>query len=298
MCESAIKTLQGILDTDSLVRLRNAAGQAQALENEWVGRLSSQFERVEAALFERLEERGVLDESVIDFLPFYAEHSLEAMYLGYMTAYTREQTQAAPFGVVDRSRLTKNPRLPRNLGKLMELYDEWRKKKRIPLRQRKIAEKVRQAYIRKVRQAWGKYSKEYREGDVATRDRIREEIQKQGRTTYARAKQITQTETTHYYNRSRRQVYDSSPDVTHYLFVPIRDAATTEWCNTRRGVVYTKGTDYLRNETPPVHWNCRSELLPLTPQNPSHRKLIENQSLRRERRRPAPLPPGWNNRLA
>ncbi len=42
------------------------------------------------------------------------------------------------------------------------------------------------------------------------------------------------------------------------------------------------------------HWNCRSELLPLSRLNPAHRRLLEDQSLRAENKKLVPLPPGWN----
>lgn len=53
---------------------------------------------------------------------------------------------------------------------------------------------------------------------------------------------------------------------------------------------YCAGGFFVHN----CHYNCRSELLPLSPFNPNHKKLIENKSRRRENRRPAPLLPGWN----
>ncbi len=105
---------------------------------------------------------------------------------------------------------------------------------------------------------------------------------------------IVETETTRHYNTTRVNTYNQIETVVGYLFVAVRDAATTKWCRSRNGMVVLKGTKEARASCPPCHWNCRSELLPLSRLNPAHRKLLENMSLRPENRVLVPLPDGWN----
>lgn len=188
-----------------------------------------------------------------------------------------------------------------SLKDLMKLWDRWRKKKVVRKKQQSYADRIKKAYIKKVQSVWKKYSEDFREGNDADKEFIIDKVKKAAATVKPRAQTIVNTETTRYYNDTKLQIYDQSPDVTHYLFMAIRDFRTTKWCKEgvgRHGIVYTKGSYYIMKERPPCHWNCRSEFLPLSPLNPSHRKIIADMSRHRENRRPAELPPGWNSKAA
>jgi SPP1 gp7 family putative phage head morphogenesis protein len=176
----------------------------------------------------------------------------------------------------------------------MALWDQWRKRKKVPPRQQKIADKVKKSYIKKIQQVVKKYQEKIRKGEVIEKKEISDYIRDNSKAESARAKTIVETETTRYWNTIRKNVYDESEDVTHYLFMAIRDMATTKWCKTRTGLVYAKGDPLLEKEKPPCHWNCRSEILPLTPQNPKHKKIIDDKSRWRRNHSPEPLPHGWN----
>lgn len=181
----------------------------------------------------------------------------------------------------------------RSLSDLQKLWDKLRAGK-LPKRQRDLASKIKTAYLRRCRSVWEKYSGEFRTGEQFNQAKVVKIIQKASDGVYARGKMIVETETTRYYNQTRVSIYDQSPDVTHYLFLAIMDVATTKWCKSRHRVVYRKGESVTSRETPPVHWNCRSEMVPLTPANPRHKLLIDNKSMWRINRRPEPLPVGWN----
>jgi uncharacterized protein with gpF-like domain len=105
---------------------------------------------------------------------------------------------------------------------------------------------------------------------------------------------IVATETTRYYNDVRHEIYSQSEDINHFLFMSIRDFRTTEWCKTRNGLVYKKEDPLYLREKPPCHWNCRSEMVPLTDVNPRHEKMINDPSIARRNNKCKPLPPGWN----
>jgi hypothetical protein len=53
---------------------------------------------------------------------------------------------------------------------------------------------------------------------------------------------------------------------------------------------YNAGGFFVHN----CHPNCRSEILPLMPLNPKHKKLIDNESMWRQNNSPVPLIKGWN----
>jgi SPP1 gp7 family putative phage head morphogenesis protein len=298
MCTSNILHLAKILDKGSLRRLKNSADAAQSLEDRWMWKLRIFYRRLDEQVWNHILEYGEPPKHV-DFQDFYAEHAIEAIALGYRTAESREQDISLPYGL--GARLAAPPpdgKLPKGFKDLMELWDKWRRKKKVPKRQKEISKRIERAYLDKVQSVWEKYSEQFRVGTVETQASVRAHIVEATETTFARAKTIVQTETTRYYNAARRQIYDQSKDVTHYLFVAIRDSATTKWCNTRRGLVYTKDTKFLELETPPIHWNCRSEILPLSPLNPAHLVLINDLSRRRENNSPTKLPKEWNRTVA
>jgi len=296
MCTSRIIRMTALLDQASLTRLKNASDAAQHFENRWMQQLKTYFQIMEAQVIFHIQKYGHPPQR-LDFTEFFVEHAFEAMALGFKTAATREENSQVPHRVMETVALAKVPdqKMPRKFRDLMALWDKWRKKKVVPKRQEVLAKKVEAAYLDKVHKVWKKHSQAFRDGDEWTQDKVRQKIREASGASYARARTIVQTETTKHYNDVRREVYDQSNDVTHYLFVAVRDAATTKWCNTRQGLVYRKGDPILDTETPPIHWNCRSELLPLTPANPRHLALINDAKRDRRKRKCEPLPKGWNS---
>lgn len=190
---------------------------------------------------------------------------------------------------------------PRSLKDIMKAYDQYRKRGVIPKRQQKFFDKIKKDYLKKCRSVWDNYGEEYRKGETASRVEATEQIRKAAQTTTSRAKTIVRTETTSAYNTARKEYFDSSPDVTHYLFIAIRDSRTTRWCTQktidgkrgRHGLVYAKDDPLCAKETPACHWNCRSTMVPLTDVNPSHQKMIQDKSLARRKYECYPLPKGW-----
>lgn len=285
--------------------LAASARSAQRMERVWQQRFDYFLKELDEKIFAQLVERGqfLLDTNQIDFLPLLLDFTFAVTELGLASAETALRAGEMPVPKRVERPLTKMAgrkrrtwRIPRTLAELKELYDAYRKKKLVPVRQQRMAEEIKQAYIKRCQSVWEKYGKEFREGEVYSRGSVTRILRQKGDMARARANMIVQTETTYYYNNARRQVYDASSDVSHYLFVAIRDKATTKWCRTRQGLVYAKGDPLLKQETPPCHWNCRSEILPLTAYNPRHRQLIEDSSRARRNNRCEPLPKGWGGR--
>lgn len=282
------------LSTGERVRLREAAKAATDLERRWRHRFNERIAGFDAWVFESLFEHGRFAESQIDFLPLVLQHSYEASAVGMRTARRDAYQERLPLKL---AATPPGPRIPKNLGDLKRLYDRWKRtSKNAPPRQRQIAERLKKEYLARVQSVWERYGSDFREGKSFDRDAVTQVLKQKGDMARARAETVVQTETTYYYNKARRTVYDRSDDVTHYLFVAIRDKATTKWCKTRQGLVYAKGDPLLEKETPPIHWNCRSEILPLSELNPRHLLLIQDASRWRRNHRCEPLPAGWSKR--
>lgn len=264
--------------------VREITRMAVAVENEetiWRNKLKDLMKQINEKIVEQLEKKGRV--SVKDVDQFDEFFLLQMLGVHGMTLRTVKKLGKLPKG-----------QTPRNLQDLMKLWDKYRKKGELPPRVKEISEKVKKAYIKKCQSVWDRKSEAFREGEVATRKAAVEAVEAAGKTTYSRAKMIVETETTYYYNKTRRDLYDKSADVTHYLYMAIRDHRTTKWCKTRHGLVYRKDDPLFDKETPPIHWNCRSEILPLSPLNPRHKELIDDPKKLRRNHKCEPLPEGWN----
>lgn len=163
------------------------------------------------------------------------------------------------------------------------------------------AKRIQKEYLKRVSSVWEEHSYVWRKGDVASQQFVIKAIKEEAAVTSRRAAGIVRTETTNYYNKARKEFYDQSPDITHYLFVAIRDAATSPWCSPltkdgyrgRSGLVYSKKDPLCAKERPACHPFCRSEFLPLNRLNPAHLRFIQNESIQRRNHKCYPLLPNW-----
>lgn len=271
----------------------------ESLEFKWRRRLIELFGRLEEVSVSSILLNETIDPVYIGkaFEAFFFEQSMDVM----RRALESVEKQMPSVSKGDSTRMTtikKGARLPRNLRELMALWDDYRKRGKLPPRQKQIAERVKKAYLNKLQSVWEKHSDDFRKGKVATQEEIVEKIRQASRAQIGRSKMIVETENTRYFNGIRKDFYDQSADVTHYLFIAIRDAATTKWCKSRTGLVFKKGTNLFERNVPPCHWNCRSEIVPLTPMNKRHLALIQNPRLAAETHKLVPLPNGWNRKMA
>lgn len=280
--------LVGARECSDIVRM---AKRVDKLESRWKTEVVAYIEDFTKEWLRNAEETGRLRLDFVDFVPFVMEHSREITQEGIKSTERANPVRA--------HRLAKVPKAiqRKSFAELREWWDAYRKRHKIPERQAAIAAKLRKAYVEKCQEVWKANAQDFLSGITASKTEAVQAIMKGAGVVASRGKMIVETETTHYFNEARRKVYDESPDVTHYLFVAVRDHATTKWCKSRQGLVYSKGDNLLDKETPPIHWNCRSELLPLTPANPNHLRLIEEKGRRRRNNSPEPLPREWTARV-
>jgi SPP1 gp7 family putative phage head morphogenesis protein len=71
---------------------------------------------------------------------------------------------------------------------------------------------------------------------------------------------FARTKTTEVLNNARLAVYDDSDDVVGYQYSAVLDSRTTELCAGLHGKKFKKGNE----PVPPLHFNCRSMLIPIT----------------------------------
>jgi SPP1 gp7 family putative phage head morphogenesis protein len=285
------------LPSEDIIRLRNSAKIADSLENKWNGRLERALNDVTRSYIKNLDKTGkVIEPSLIDvFCEHFFDVSIRAMR--HAMGETEEHSSLPKSTGLALPKI----RIPTSLKDLMRLYDLYRKGKFKPKRSVKQAREIQKQYLKKVSSVWERHSEDFRAGDVATQEMVVRKIREAAQTTTSRAKNIVRTETTNYYNKARKEFYDESDDITHYLFVAIRDAATSPWCSPltthgmrgRSGLVYAKSDPLCNKERPACHPGCRSEFLPLNRLNPAHLRFIQNLSIQRRENTCFPLLKGW-----
>jgi SPP1 gp7 family putative phage head morphogenesis protein len=285
----SIKSLVSWLGAREASIIVNLSKRQQTLEDKWVVAMASHFSDVTEELFAHALRTGRLSFVDVDFGRLLLDHAHATMEDGIRSTDVKTPIRGAMLAAPPPGKV------PRSLKALREWWDKYRKGK-LPPRQRALGKRIKDEYVKQVQAAWLKHSTDFLSGDAFRNTAAIEAIQRRADVAFSRAKMIVETETTYYFNKTRREVYDESDDVTHYLFVAIRDHATTKWCKTRHGLVYAKTDPLLDKETPPIHWNCRSEVLPLVRQNPSHLRLIHDAKRQRRTNRCEPLPPGWTGR--
>jgi SPP1 gp7 family putative phage head morphogenesis protein len=282
--------LQSLIGTRETMDLVELSKKSAKLERHWVALAKAEITETTDRILTHARKTGRLSVSDVDFSDLFMQHSYSVMREGLES--TKRRTPAR----VERLAAPPKGSIPRSLKTLREWWDKYRKTKRPGKRQKDMAERLKKAYVDALQKAWKENSDDFLSGETARNTEAVAAIMRRAAVTQSRASMIVETETTHYWNRARREIYDASDDVTHYLFVAIRDHATTKWCKSRQGLVYAKGDPILDKETPPIHWHCRSELLPLTPQNAAHLALIQEKRRARRSNSPEPLPSGWTGR--
>lgn len=245
LCANSVDNLVEILGSEEAYKVIHLAKKVQSIEDKWRAKSDRFFKKTAEYIADLSDNRMDIDWHNIDFESLFVDHSFAVMFEAFAT------TKKMP-KVPNIARMaTPKGRPPRSLKELMVEWDKWRKKKEAPPRQKAIARKVKNAYIKKAQEIVGNYERRRRAGEHIDKSDVANMIENRSKADAARARTIVETETTRYWNRVRRDTYDASPDVTHYLFVAIRDMATTKWCKTRTGLVYAKGDPLLDKETPP-----------------------------------------------
>lgn len=304
--------LRTFLSDRDVKRIENNARIAETIERRWLVKTDGLFAGIIDRTLDTVERTGELPrfDWMQDLIGAHLlEHELESTLAAIKTVTPAEYVRA------------RAPRWPTDIAKIRVMWDRWKKNGRLPGRTQKQAAAIKILYIRRIQAMWQARGRQFIEGapkvvdyagtdvnkvnteteegvvwnpDAFDREAARRAFEKEAKVSRSRARTIVETETTRYYNSARVSIYSAIETVVGYLFVAVRDHATTKWCRSRNGVVFAKGTPLMKKNTPPCHYNCRSEFLPLSRLNPAHRKLLEDASKRAENVKLVPLLPGWN----
>lgn len=247
------------------------AKQVQRIENRFINRAEREFQQ---KIAEAISDDGKISADFIEEL--IIEHMLYTMVNAARSVRHTEYAKDKRLAV------------PKRTNTIFEIFDRWKKtKKKPPMTKKQVSDmkRIKKEYLEKIQTAYQEVSKRWREGKVGLKD-VQRKLEDATKGTSAHVKTIIRTEGTNYDNAVRQNFYKSVPQVTHMLFLSIRDSATTKWCKSRHGKVFEKDSELCDKNRPSVHWNCRSEMVPLSPFNPNHKKMIADPA-----RRPVGLEP-------
>lgn len=288
MCKNCLLILKQ-LDDKTVSRLMEGERKTEAIENETMNYLSLYFDYLERQFLKALEMH--VKPLEID------SNQLELYLLINMLNSLRAGFEVQPRLPKNEIKLSKylDIKIPKNPAELRRWWDIVRRRIHVPKNIQANAISIKNKYIEKTQSIWSKYSEDFTSGRSWNQNEVKTKVRYVFQVTKSRADMIVATETTRYYNQATVNYYEDVDEVTHYLFICLRDKATTKWCKSRQHLIYKKGTKLQIREKPPLHYRCRSRILPLTPLNPTHLKLIEDKTKWRENNKCEPLLKGWNN---
>jgi SPP1 gp7 family putative phage head morphogenesis protein len=192
----------------------------------------------------------------------------------------------------DRRRLASAPpKPPKNARGLHDIFANSKYWRSVMRRSGSLSARLRKQYLEKLRRKFQQVVPLLHSGEASPED-AKKMMRESWDTTRSRVETIFRTETTNYFAQSQVEFFKDEPEIIGFLFDSVRDTARTEICKSRHGLVYRPGTKALRENTPALHYNCRSHLIALA-NTPANRKLVEDEDRNPENRNVAPLPPGW-----
>lgn len=184
-------------------------------------------------------------------------------------------------------------KLPADLQSIEQLFRNRKALRRIMSRKEKLTTGLRKAYLARLRARFQEIMPAIQLGKI-TPQQAREHIATAWGATRSRARLIFQNESTKYFNEAQVSHFSNNVSIIGFLYDSIRDAARTDICKSRHGLVYRPRTELLRENTPPNHHGCRAHLIPLadTPQN---RRMLNDPARDPELVRVVPHPRGWRH---
>jgi SPP1 gp7 family putative phage head morphogenesis protein len=161
-------------------------------------------------------------------------------------------------------------------------------------RSRALSERMKKQYLQKLKRKFNKIVPMLTRGEISPADAKKEMMNVWG-ASKSRVETIFRTETTNYFGKVQVNFFQDDDEIIGFLFDSNIDSSITDICRSRHGMIFTKehtGKNSLAYNTPALHYNCRSHLIPLA-NTPENRKLLEDVSRDPSKHKLAELPDDW-----
>jgi SPP1 gp7 family putative phage head morphogenesis protein len=180
----------------------------------------------------------------------------------------------------------------RPLQFLVELFGNKKDWDKVLKRKTFLMARLKRAYLRKLKRRFNEILPKILSGQTSSQE-VKTHLLQAWESSRARTENIFKTETTKYFTETQISYFSTSDvEIIGYLFDSVRDMARSIWCKDRHGLIYRPGSDLLRKNVPPCHWQCRSHLIALA-NTESNRKLLVDPERDPTKRSVEPLPSGW-----
>lgn len=149
----------------------------------------------------------------------------------------------------------------------------------------------KEQHMERIRRTYENLSIDWREGKSsikAVKEALKEALGK----SKSSIETIFRTETTRWFNESRREYFVNETSVSHVQIFAVTDGRISEICDCRHGFVVPIDKANLKKYMPPFHPNCRTEHRGLIEGLSSHDRLIK-KGMAMDESKFKPLPKGW-----
>jgi SPP1 gp7 family putative phage head morphogenesis protein len=185
--------------------------------------------------------------------------------------------------------------IPKKVRDFSGIFKDQKYWGRILKRAGRIAVGINNRFMKKVNRVFDEIREPVRAGQL-TYEEAREMVDKSWESSKSQVETIFRTETTNYFAQVQVEYFRGNDEIIGFMFDSVSDTSRTDVCKSRHGLIYRP--DETRREltvaynTPALHYNCRSHLLPVI-NSPEDRKMLEDPARDPARVRVAPLPPSW-----
>jgi SPP1 gp7 family putative phage head morphogenesis protein len=263
--------------------------------NAWIKKKYSRKRRVINKAVEHMEAvmldaiQYILDHW--DGTDRFPEPTLNGMY-GVSENFYRDVNQEAVLSAKEKV-LPKNgkKKLARSLPSLERTFRDKRRWPKTMKRSKILTDRLRKQYTQKLREKFAEIVPAMKDGSITPMEAKKEMI-KSWDASKARVETIFRTETTNYFGKAQVEFFEDDPEIIGFLFDSLKDSASTNICRSRHGLIYKPGSKLLADNTPALHWNCRSHLIPLV-NTPENRKMVSDPSRDPSKKSVVPLPKNW-----
>lgn len=193
---------------------------------------------------------------------------------------------------VNKKKLAKAPvGVPKKIKNINEIFGNSKYWDKIINRSNKLTDKMKKGYLQRLKKTFEKASQHIQNGDLHPGD-LKDYMMESWHASKERVETIFRTETTNYFSKVQISFFSGDKNIIGFIFDSVKDRARTNICKSRHGLIYRPNTSSLTENTPALHFNCRSHLIPLA-NTKYNLKLLEDKRRNPEFRAVVPLPKGW-----
>jgi SPP1 gp7 family putative phage head morphogenesis protein len=175
---------------------------------------------------------------------------------------------------------------------LVEFFGDVKSWGKILSRKNFLIERLKRAYLQRLKKRFNEILPELLSGKKTPQE-VKIHLGQAWGSTRGRTENIFRTETTKYFTEAQISYFSGSDvDIIGYLFDSVKDSGRSLWCKSRHGLIYRPGTDLLRKNSPPCHWQCRSHLIALA-NTVYNRKMLADPERDPSLHPVESLPSGW-----